>query len=89
MRQVRRGGLGAESELGFDGLATSKPKRLDSREIVSFAPAVDADLYVPSLLEGMLGSKTWMASRLGQVGGQSSVVSRVIIDNRSRSRLRY
>jgi len=34
-------------------------------------PAVDADIYVPGLLEGILGSKKWMASRLGQIGGQS------------------
>ena len=34
-------------------------------------PALDADLYVPGLLEGFLGSKAWMASRLGQVGGRS------------------
>jgi hypothetical protein len=34
-------------------------------------PAIDADLYVPALLDGILGSKKWMASRLGQIGGQS------------------
>jgi hypothetical protein len=34
-------------------------------------PKLDADLYVPSLLEGFLGSKKWMAARLGQAGGQS------------------
>ena len=34
-------------------------------------PALDADIYVPGLLEGILGSKKWMASRLGQIGGQS------------------
>ncbi len=34
-------------------------------------PALDADVYVPGLLEGILGSKKWMASRLGQIGGQS------------------
>jgi hypothetical protein len=34
-------------------------------------PAVDADIYVPTLLEGILGSREWMASRLGQIGGQS------------------
>jgi len=34
-------------------------------------PAIDADLYVPGLLEGILGSKKWMASRLGRIGGQS------------------
>ena len=35
-------------------------------------PAMDADLYLPGLLEGFLGSKSWMESRLGQVGGQAS-----------------
>jgi hypothetical protein len=34
-------------------------------------PVLDADLYVPGILEGFLGSKRWMASRLGQLGGQS------------------
>ena len=31
----------------------------------------DADLYLPAILEGFLGSKKWMASRLGQAGGKS------------------
>jgi len=34
-------------------------------------PALDADLYLPSLLEGFLGSKRWMAARLGRAGGQT------------------
>jgi len=34
-------------------------------------PRLDADLYVPGLLEGFLGSRKWMAARLGQLGGQS------------------
>jgi len=34
-------------------------------------PRLDADLYVPALLEGFLGSERWMAARLGRVGGQS------------------
>jgi hypothetical protein len=33
---------------------------------------VDADLYVPDLLGGFPGSKFWIASRLGQIGGQST-----------------
>jgi hypothetical protein len=33
-------------------------------------PALDADFYVPALLEGVLGSKRWMAARLGAAGGQ-------------------
>jgi hypothetical protein len=35
-------------------------------------PAVDADVYLPSLLEGFLGSRKWMAARLGAIGGQVS-----------------
>jgi len=34
-------------------------------------PKLDADLYLPALLEGFLGSKRWMASRLGEAGGRS------------------
>lgn len=34
-------------------------------------PRLDADIYIPALLEGVLGSKQWMASRLGSLGGRS------------------
>jgi hypothetical protein len=34
-------------------------------------PRLDADLYVPALLEGILGSRRWMAARLGAAGGQA------------------
>jgi hypothetical protein len=60
-----------------EGLEDARPLQLSKIEIspsgfgIHF-PAVDADLYVPGLLEGFLGSKTWMASRLGQLGGRSS-----------------
>jgi hypothetical protein len=30
---------------------------------------IDADLYVPALLKGILGPKSWMAARLGAAGG--------------------
>lgn len=33
-------------------------------------PRLDADLYVPALLEGVLGSRRWMAAQLGAAGGQ-------------------
>jgi len=58
------------------GLGDAKPSQLEEIEIspsglgIHF-PKLDADLYVPGLLEGFLGSKKWMASRLGHVGGQS------------------
>lgn len=34
-------------------------------------PLADADIYLPGLLEGFLGSRRWMASRMGQKGGRS------------------
>jgi hypothetical protein len=34
-------------------------------------PALDADLYIPALLEGYFGSKRWMAARLGELGGKA------------------
>jgi hypothetical protein len=58
------------------GLEHAKPSQLDEIEIspsgfgINF-PKLDADLYVPGLLEGFLGSKKWMAAKLGQVGGKS------------------
>jgi hypothetical protein len=39
-------------------------------------PKLDADLYVPGLLEGVLGSKKWMASRLGAAGGKRSSIAK-------------
>ncbi len=58
------------------GLENAKPSQLDEIEIspsglgIHF-PKLDADLYLPSLLEGFLGSRRWMASRLGRIGGKS------------------
>jgi len=34
-------------------------------------PKLDADVYVPALLQGVLGSKRWMAAELGANGGQA------------------
>jgi hypothetical protein len=64
------------SSSDVEGIEHATPSQLHEIEIspsgfgIHF-PAMDADLYVPALLEGFLGSKTWMASRLGQIGGQS------------------
>ena len=58
------------------GLEGAKPSELDEIELspsgfgVHF-PELDADLYIPGLLECLMGSKKWMAARLGQLGGQS------------------
>ena len=34
-------------------------------------PKLDADLYVPALLRGVLGSRSWMAAQMGAAGGRS------------------
>ena len=34
-------------------------------------PRLDADIYLPTLLQGFLGSRAWMAARLGAIGGKS------------------
>jgi hypothetical protein len=59
------------------GLENARPSQLKEMEISPSGfglhfPALDAYLYIPGLLEGFLGSKSWMASRLGQVGGQAT-----------------
>ena len=59
------------------GLENARPSQLREIEISPSGfglhfPAVDADLYVPGLLESFLGSKSWMASRLGRIGGQAT-----------------
>ena len=39
-------------------------------------PKLDADLYLPALLEGFFGSKKWMAAQLGQLGGRSKSLAK-------------
>jgi hypothetical protein len=35
-------------------------------------PHLDTDIYLPSLLEGFLGSRRWMAAEIGKLGGRAS-----------------
>lgn len=35
-------------------------------------PRIDADLYIPALLEGFFGSRSWAAARLGARGGKAT-----------------
>jgi len=58
------------------GLEKAKASDLEDIEITPSGfgihfPRLDADFYVPGLLEGFLGSRKWMAARLGEIGGQS------------------
>ena len=34
-------------------------------------PRLDADVYVPALLQGVFGSKSWIARQLGAAGGHA------------------
>jgi hypothetical protein len=58
------------------GLENATPAELAMIEISPMGdglhwPAIDADLYVPALMQGIFGSKTWMARNLGAAGGRS------------------
>jgi Protein of unknown function (DUF2442) len=60
-----------------EGLAGAKPAELAEIEIspTGFGlhwPQLDADLYLPALLNGVLGSRRWMARVLGRAGGAAT-----------------
>ena len=59
-----------------EGLADATPDALAEIEISPSGlglhwPQLDADLYVPALLQGQFGSRLWMARQLGTAGGRS------------------
>lgn len=65
-----------------EGLAGASAEDLRVAEIESDGLGIhfaklDADLYVPALLEGVLGSRRWMAARLGAAGGQARSAAKV------------
>ncbi|HEY4114461.1 MAG TPA: DUF2442 domain-containing protein [Rhizomicrobium sp.] len=74
-------GLSSGLELAFppelaEGLCGATPADLAQIEITPSGlglhwPRLDADLYLPSLLEGTFGSPQWMARLLGRWGGLS------------------
>jgi hypothetical protein len=75
-------GLNTGIEVAFrprdaQGLEHAKPDQLDRIEIspsglgIHF-PKLDADIYLPALLEGLLGSKRWIAAEHGKIGGSAS-----------------
>lgn len=40
-------------------------------------PRLDADLYIPALMQGIFGSKAWMARELGASGGRSRTPTKI------------
>jgi hypothetical protein len=65
-----------------EGLADASPDNLADIEISPAGlglhwPRLDADLYVPALMQGILGSKTWIARQLGSQGGRSRTAAKI------------
>lgn len=59
------------------GLETARPAALKGIEISPSGfglhfPQLDADLYLPALLEGFFGSRKWAAKRMGARGGKAT-----------------
>ena len=59
-----------------EGLANAPPEDLTPIEISPTGlglhwPKLDADLYIPALLQGVFGSRQWMAAQLGAAGGRA------------------
>jgi hypothetical protein len=59
------------------GLETATREELDELELTPSGlglhfPRIDADVYVPALMQVVFGSRTWMAERLGRAGGVKS-----------------
>jgi hypothetical protein len=70
------------------GLEKAKPSDLSRIEISPSGfglhfPAVDADIYLPALLEGFLGSRNWMAARLGAQGGKAKTAAKAAASRRN------
>ena len=78
----RAGDRGAGARTGdavreVEGLADADPEGLAEIEITPSGlglhwPALDADVYVPGLMAGSLGSRHWMACELSAQGGRVS-----------------
>ena len=65
-----------------EGLADAKPADLAIIEITPAGlglhwPKLDADLYLPALLEGVFGSPRWRAGLLGKSGGLARTEAKV------------
>jgi hypothetical protein len=46
-------------------------------------PLLDADLYLPALLKGFLGSRRWMAAQMGKAGGKVSTKAKAAASRRN------
>src|SRR5262245_20062639 len=64
-----------------EGLETATPADLSRIEVdppgfgLHF-PTLDADVYMPALLQGVFGSERWMAAHLGARGGKARTTAK-------------
>jgi hypothetical protein len=61
----------------LEGLSDAEADDLAEIEITPVGlglhwPRLDADVYLPALMQGIFGSKRWMATQLGAEGGRVS-----------------
>jgi hypothetical protein len=59
------------------GLEEATPEQLTKIDISPSGlglhfPIIDADIYLPGLLNGFFGSRRWMAAQLGKAGGSTT-----------------
>ena len=61
----------------LEGLAEARAEDLAEIEISPAGlglhwPRLDADVYVPALMQGVFGTRRWMAAQLGASGGRAT-----------------
>jgi Protein of unknown function (DUF2442) len=73
------------------GLESATPSELNDIQIspsgfgIHF-PRLDAQLYLPALLLGVFGSKSWMAAQLGAAGGRTRSTAKTAAARRNGRR---
>ena len=79
--------IGFRAEL-VEGLAGASASELSAAEISPSGlglhfPGLDADIDLPALLQGVLGSKRWVASEAGKIGGKATTQRKVAAARRN------
>lgn len=65
----------------YQELADAKPEQLAEIEVSGrgsaiYFPKLDASLYISGLLQGLTGTRQWMAQELGRRGGKATSVAK-------------
>ena len=73
----------AFSPKNVEGLDTGHPDDFSDIQISPsglgiYVPKLDADIYIPSLLQGFFGSRNWMAAQMGKKGGSMTSTAKSV-----------